>query len=127
MAVVHPTEASPRERAAGLRRRLESLAEALGTRDVTALLACEAALADGLAPLAETASAESSMSAAERAAMAADVAAARQALARCRALGAANQLLADVTLDALGRTGVYGRDGASQARSPRGRDVVTRA
>lgn len=122
MAVATPTEASPRDRVATLRRRLETLADALAARDVTAALACEADLGACLAPMAPT-----QIPAADRASVAADLAAARAALARCRAIGAANQLLADVTLESLGRVGAYGRDGASHARSPRGRDVVTRA
>lgn len=122
MAVAIPIEATPRERVATLRRRLETLADALAARDVSAALACEAELGASLSPLTGTA-----VPKADRAAVAADLAGAREALARCRALGAANQLLADVTLDALGRVEAYGRDGASHARSPRGRDVVTRA
>lgn len=122
MAVATPIETSPRGRVAALRRQLETLAGALAARDVTAALACEADLGATLGPLAAP-----TIPAGDRAAVAADLAAAREALARCRALGTANHLLAEVTLEALGRVGAYGRDGASRARSPRGRDVVTRA
>ena len=48
------------------------------------------------------------------------------ALARCRAVGAANQELTDVTLDVLGRTGAYSRQGAGRPRDPRGRDLHAR-
>lgn len=115
-------ETPARLRAERLRLGLERLAAALGARDVDGLLSCEAALAEELAPLDSVA-----LSASDRSAIAADVQAARQALTRCRALGAANHLLADVTLDALGRVGAYGRDGATPTPSPRGRDLVMRA
>jgi hypothetical protein len=108
-------------RARALRQRLDGLAAGLDARDVVRLLECEAALA-GLAT-AETLHAPVS---GERQQLLVEVAAARAALQRCRAIGAANQLLADVTLDALGQRAAYGRDGGSPTRSPKGHGVAAR-
>jgi hypothetical protein len=108
-------------RVRALREQLETLAAGLDARDMVKLLECEAALAalvtpgTHVAPLPE-----------EREQITSDIAAARAALQRCRALGAANALLTDVTLDALGRRAAYGRDGGSPTRSPKGHGVAAR-
>ncbi len=105
-----------------LRAALEALSTALAGGDLAAVLAAEPAL-QAAVTMAATAD---GLSAEARAAATTDLAGARAALARCRAVGAANQELTDVTLDVLGRTGAYSRQGAGRPRDPRGRDLHAR-
>ncbi len=118
-----PTRPEPDtlDRLRELRGALERLASALAGGDEAAVLGAEptlrAALLGGTAALA---------SPEHRAVAAAELAAARAALARCRAIGAANAELTGVTLDVLGRTGAYSRQGAGQPRGPRGRSLHAR-
>jgi hypothetical protein len=108
--------------ARALRAALEDLAGALSRGDAPRVLAAEPALQAALAAVdpAGVGTRE------DRDAAAIELAAARAALARCRAIGAANAELTGVTLDVLGRTGSYSRHGAGQPRGPRGRDLHAR-
>lgn len=105
-----------------LRAALEGLAAALERRDQPTVLASEPLLqaAVGVLPAPGVAPAEA------RQAAATELAGVRAALARCRALGAANAELTSVTLDVLGRTESYSRHGAGRPRDPRGRDLHAR-
>lgn len=108
--------------ARALRTALEDLAGALSRGDAPMVLAAEPALQAALM----SGSAAAPASGEERDAAAGELAGARAALARCRAIGAANAELTGVTLDVLGRTGSYSRHGAGQLRAPRGRDLHAR-
>ncbi len=108
--------------ARALRAALEDLAGALSRGDAPGVLAAEPTLQAALAAV-DPAGAGTPE---DRDAAAIELAAARAALARCRAIGAANAELTGVTLDVLGRTGSYSRHGANQPRGPRGRDLHAR-
>lgn len=106
------TAADPRRQARDLRVALEGLAAALASGDASAVLDHEPVVRAALgAPDPAPTLTDAARAEARR-----DLAGARAALARCRALGAASAVLANATLDALGRSAGYTRQGAEAAR-----------
>lgn len=118
-----PREATVADVAAGLRAALDALAAAMTVGDADAVLAAEPALQ--VAAGGQT-GAMTSVAPAARDLVRQDLTAARAALARCRALGAGTALVAGATLEALGRTPSYSRQGAGSSRSLRGRELKAR-
>lgn len=118
-----PREAAVAEVAAGLRAALDALAAAMTVGDADAVLAAEPALQVAAGRQTGT---MTSVASADRELVRKDLTAARAALARCRALGAGTALVAGATLEALGRTPSYSRQGAGASRSLRGRELKAR-
>lgn len=114
------TAADPSRRARDLRVALEGLAVALAGGDASAVLDHEPAVQAALAPC----DGAPALTDEARAQAVRDLDAARAALARCRALGAANAVLLGATLDALGRSAGYTRHGAEAARPTRSADLA---
>ncbi len=118
-----PREAAVAEVAAGLRAALDALAAAMTVGDADAVLAAEPALQVAAGRQTGT---MTSVASADRELVRKDLTAARAALARCRALGAGTALVAGATLEALGCTPSYSRQGAGASRSLRGRELKAR-
>lgn len=114
------TAADPRRQARDLRVALEGLAMALASGDATAVLDHEPVVRAALAPR----DGAPALTSEARAEARRDLEAARAALARCRALGTANAVLVNATLDALGRSAGYTRQGAEAARPSRSADLA---
>lgn len=118
MSAAHDPD--PRRQAHDLRTVLEGLAGALAAGDATAVLDHEPVLRAALSRTGATpALADDHREDTRR-----DLEAARAALARCRALGAANAVLVTATLDALGRAAGYTRQGAEAALRPHSADLA---
>ncbi len=109
--------------AAGLRAALEALAAAMTLGDADAVLAAEPALQVAVGRRAQ---AMTSLASTDCDLVRQDLTGARAALARCRALGAGSALVAGATLEALGRTPPYSRQGAGSSRSLPGRGLKAR-
>ena len=109
--------------AAGLRAALDALAAAMTLGDADAVLAAEPVLQVAVGRRAKT---MNSLASTDCDLVRQDLTGARAALARCRALGAGSALVAGATLEALGRTPPYSRQGAGSSRSLPGRGLKAR-
>ncbi len=123
MSTTTPCEAAVADVAAGLRGALDALAAAMTLGDADAVLAAEPVLQAAVGRQAAT---MTSLPSTDRDLVRQDLMGARAALARCRALGAGTALVAGATLEALGRTPSYSRQGAGPSRSLRGRGLKAR-
>jgi hypothetical protein len=118
MATAHPAL----QAAVRLRRALDQNASALATAQLDALLAGQTALQDAITSIPRI----SDISADDRRVLRAELDAARDALARCRHLGANLTAFVRVTLDAHGRAAGYDPQRITAAALA-GRDLNTRA
>lgn len=118
MAAGHPAL----QAAVRLRRALDQNASALAAAQLDALLAGQTALQDATASVPSTAN----ITAEDRRLLRAELDAARDALARCRHLGASLSAFVRITLDAHGRAVGYDPQRITAAALA-GRDLNTRA